>query len=386
MGNEDVELKIRASNVFQRNHDAGSFIVVNQGGTSSGKTYAILQLLLTIALSEKVHISVCSLAMPHLKKGAIKDWIDILTNAGVYKELNHNKTDNTFQINSSKVEFFSLDMPGKARGPRRDILFVNEANLIPYETFQQLLLRTRRKVYIDYNPADEFHWIYDKIIPRDDVTFIQSTYLDNPFLDEQVRREIERLKDTDENLWQVYGLGNRGTSRATIYTHWQLCDVIPPYGEDIYGLDFGFNNPTALLHLKIYDGAIYAEEMLYRTNMTNNDLLQLLPEKIIPNRQSQIFADAAEPQRIEEIRRAGYNIKPADKSVKDGIDRLRRTPLYISKSSANLIKEIKSYKYVEDTNGKIMDTPVKINDHAMDALRYAWHTYNLKPQGKYFIA
>jgi phage terminase large subunit len=379
-----MELKIKASNVFARNAKADTFIVVNQGGTSSGKTYAILQLLLTLALSERLHISVCSLAMPHLRKGALKDWIDILTSAGIYDEQYHNKTDNTFIIGQSKIEFFSLDMPGKARGPRRDILYVNEANLIPLETFRQLLLRTKTKVYIDYNPADEFHWIYDTIIPREDCTFIQSTYLDNPFLPDQIRKEIERLKETDENLWQVYGLGNRGTSRATIYTHWKQAQMMPVSGTDLYGIDFGFNNPTAVVHLRIYDNQIYAEELLYRSGITNSELITLLPS-LIPNRNSIIFADAAEPQRIQEIHRAGYNIKPADKSVKDGIDRIRRTPLFFLNSSVNLIKEIKSYKYSEDKDGKILEEPVKLNDHLLDAMRYAWHTYHMKPSGVYAL-
>jgi phage terminase large subunit len=377
-------LKILASSVFERNASANTFLVANQGGTSSGKTYAILQLLLTKALSQKLHISVCSLAMPHMKKGALKDWMDILTAAGLYREQLHNKTDNIFRVEESRVEFFSLDMPGKARGPRRDILYVNEANLIRYETFRQLILRTGKQVFLDYNPADEYHWIYDKVLTRDDCTLIRSTYRDNPFLEKQIVSEIERLKDTDANLWEVYGLGNRGTSRATVYTHWRTTADMSAAGDDIYGLDFGFNNPTALLHLRIHDGAVYARELLYRSGITNSELISLLPA-LIPDRRSIIYADAAEPQRIEEIHRAGYTIKPADKSVKDGIDRVRRTPLFILNSSANLIKEIKSYKYQEDKDGKVLEEPVKLNDHLLDALRYALHTHGMKRGGVYAI-
>lgn len=377
-------LKIKASEIYLRTYQADTFLVVNQGGTSSGKTYSTLQAILTLAYEDKYHISVCSLAMPHLRKGALKDWMDILNSLGIYDENLHNKTDNTFKVGQSTIEFFSLDSPGKSRGPRRDILYVNEVDLIPKPTLMQLLLRTKKRAFLDFNPAAEFHYIYDEIITRDDCTFIQSTYRDNPFLDAQIIAEIERLKDVDANLWQVYGLGNRGTAKATIYSHWQLCDKMPEAGTEIYGLDFGFNNPTALVRVKLHDNDIYAEELLHRSQLTNQDLLAQLAT-LIPNKRSQIFADAAEPQRIEEIYRAGYNIKAADKSVKDGIDRVRGTKLYILNSSANLLKEIKSYKYMEDKEGKILEEPVKMNDHLLDAMRYAVHTYYMKPSGVYAI-
>ena len=179
---DEERLVINSSRVLKECLDTDARIVVNQGGTSSGKTWSILQLLIFLALTGKCHISICAPTLPHLKKGALRDFVNLLMGYNLYKEKYHNKTDNIFQIAYSHIEFFSLDEPGKARGPRRDILFVNECNLIPYETFSQLILRTRLKTFIDYNPADENHWIYDKILTRPDCKFIRSTYLDNPLL------------------------------------------------------------------------------------------------------------------------------------------------------------------------------------------------------------
>lgn len=371
-----MELTLRHSRVYTRNREATTPIIINQGGTGSSKTFSILQLLMVRALTEKLHISICSITLPHLKRGALKDWIGILNTAGVYTDAMHNKTDNTFKLGDSTVEFFSLDMPGKARGPRRDILYINEANLIPMETYRQLELRTKKSIYLDFNPSDEFHWIYDQLLDanRSDVTFIKSTYKDNPFLSTQEIAYIERYKEMDENYWKVYGLGERGSSRAAVYTHWQLCDEFPEGGEDIYGIDFGWNNQSAVTHIKIKDNEVYARERLYKSQLTNSDLIEILKE-VVTNRSSYIYADAAEPQFISEISNAGFNIYPANKDVEKGIDTVRSRKLFITKDSVNLIKEIKSYKYKEDMNGRVLEEPVKLNDHLCDALRYAVHTY-----------
>jgi phage terminase large subunit len=175
---------MKATELYEMNLNAATPIVINQGGTGSGKTYAILQALLKRAWHERLHISVCSVTMPHLKRGALRDWLSILEMNGLYDESIHSKSEHTFKIRKSTVEFFSLDMPGKARGPRRDILFINEANLVPLETYRQLELRTKKTIYLDYNPADEYHWIYDELVDanRSDVTFIKSDYRMNRFL------------------------------------------------------------------------------------------------------------------------------------------------------------------------------------------------------------
>jgi phage terminase large subunit len=322
-----------------------------------------------------------------LKKGAMKDWMTILQAAGVYDKEKHNKTDHTFRLEQSTVEFFSVDEPGKARGLRRDILYINEANLIPLETYRQLELRTRKTIYLDYNPADEYHWIYDQLLDakRSDVTFIKSNYQDNPFLTDQEIAHIERYRSVDENYWRVYGLGERGSSRSTIYTHWQQCDTLPESGEEIWGLDFGYNNPTAIVQVKIYDDDIYVRERLYRSHITNPERIAWLKTTEVP---PVIYADAdsAEPEFIDEIYSAGFNVHKANKDVIKGIDTVRARNLYITRDSVNLIKEIKSYKYKEDMEGRTLEEPVKLNDHLCDAMRYAVHTYFSNPDhGKYAV-
>lgn len=395
-----MKAQIETNALYEANLLAPTPIIINQGGTGSGKTYAILQAILKRAWDEKLHISVCSLTMPHLKRGALRDWLAILHGNGIYQDGMYNRTDQVFKIQDSTVEFFSLDAPGKARGPRRDILFINEANLVPLETYRQLELRTKKTIYLDYNPADEFHWIYDELVDanRRDVTFIKSTYKQNTFLSPREIANIERYREADENYWRVYGLGERGSSRATVYTHlparsdgqqhrqagWNLCDALPEAGEEIWGMDFGYNNPAAMVQVRIYDDDIYVRERFYRSHSTNAGRIRALQEMGVA---APIYADAAEPEYIAEIYAAGFDIHAADKDVKKGLDTIRSRRLFITRDSVNLVKEIKSYKYREDANGRILEEPVKLNDHLCDALRYAVHTYFGDPdRGRYAVA
>jgi phage terminase large subunit len=379
-----LDLNIEGGSVLKRTLDANTRIIAHQGGTSSGKTWSILQALLIRALTRQVQISVCAITLPHLKRGAMRDFKHILVHYGLYNDKYFNKTDITFRLGSSSIEFFSLDDPGKAHGPRRDILFVNEANLIPQSTFQQLVLRTRKTVILDYNPVDTWHWLYETILTRPDCTLIKSTYKDNRFLSPDTIREIENLQKTDANLWRIYGMGEPGQLLNTIYNNWQTVPGFPDTADVFYGLDFGFNNPTALVKCHIRDKTeLYADELIYQTHLTNTELIDRL--KSLKIGREPIYADAAEPQRIEEIRRAGFNIKPADKSVRDGIDRIKRLKVLITGQSINLLKEYRSYKWQEDTEQRLTDIPVKFNDHLMDALRYAVHSHALKPSGKYCI-
>lgn len=385
-----MELTIRYSNVYTRNRDASAYIIVNQGGTSSSKTYSILQLLLKRALTEKLHISICSLAMPHLRKGAMKDWLDILGMCGVYAEEEHNKTDSIFKVKNSTVEFFSLDSPGKARGPRRDILYINEANLVSLETYRQLELRTRQTIYLDFNPADEYHWIYDEILDcnRSDVAFIKSTYKDNPFLLPQEIKKIERYREIDQNYWTVYGEGDRGSSIATIYPNWMQCSEFPAGCDIIYAIDFGYVNPTAILGIGIKEDCIYVDELLYQSQLTNSQRIDMAKLLIPPDHRSKpLYADSAEPQDIDEFHRAGFNCKPSNKEVAKGIDKVKEYKMFITNRSVNVLKEIKSYKWQEDKNGIVQDgEPIKLNDHAMDAMRYAIHTHTTRRKGVYAVA
>jgi phage terminase large subunit len=280
----------------------------------------------------------------------------------------------TYLLFGNLVEFISVDQPQKIRGRKRNIVFINEANELTWEDFFQLNIRTTDKIIIDFNPSDEFHWIYDRLIPRDDADFFQTTYRDNPFLPTELVEEIERLKEADDNYWKVYGLGERGSSKEIIYNHWKPVKEMPGRGEVWYGLDFGYNNPSALVKVESFEGGIYIDEMLYMTKLTTNDLADRLRDLGI-NRTDEIFCDNAEPKTIEELRRSGFNAKPCDKKeVKEGIRKVKGLPLFITERSSNVLKEIKSYKWKVDKDGTVLDEPVKFNDHSMDAMRYAVFT------------
>jgi phage terminase large subunit len=323
-------------------------------------------------------ITIVRKTLPALKGSAYRDFMKIINDEGWYDENNHNKSEMTYLLFGNLVEFISVDQPQKIRGRKRNIVFINESNELSYEDFFQLNVRTTDKIIIDYNPSDEFHWIYDKLQPREDADFFVTTYKDNPFLEKELIEEIERLEQADENHWRVYGLGQRGVSRDTIYTHWKMCDELPMKGEIFMGQDFGYNVQSALVLCEFYEGSIYAKELLYETKLTTNDLIERYKE-IGVSKTIEIFCDSAEPKTIEEMYRAGYNVKEADKDVTEGIRKVKSLPLYITKDSTNMLKEIKSYKWKSDMNGKPVkdkdkDEPVKFNDHSMDALRYAVFT------------
>jgi phage terminase large subunit len=378
-------INLDVSPVFLKNYNAfydDNFkIIVNQGGTRSGKTYSIIQILCLLAFysEEPLEVSVVSHTLPHLKKGALRDFFKIMQYLGIWEEKKFNKTDLIYRFTPNTfVEFFSADNGDKLRGPSRDILFVNEANLLSYDEWRQLLFRTRHKTFADYNPADEFHWLYDNVLTRNDVKFIQSTYLDNyDFLPKSQIEEIERLRNEDPNYWKIYGLGEKAHATNLIYTRFNVVERMPFSGETIYGLDFGYNSPSALVEIRFYDGVPFVDELIYETKLTNNDLIERM--KLLNIRNEPIYADSAETDRIEEIYRAGFNVHKAEKNVKAGVDFCKRYNLHICKNASNIIKEIKSYKWKEDRNGLILDdTPLKFNDHSMDAMRYAMFTHGSK--------
>lgn len=374
----DVQMEV--SPVFLANIEAyfddRYKIIVNQGGTRSGKTYSIMQLLVLLCYksSAPLKISTVSHTLPHLKRGAKRDFENITQTLGIYDDKKMNKSDLIYKFSlDSYIEFFSADDGNKLRGTSRDVLFINEANLLTYDEWKQLLMRTRGKIIIDYNPSEEFHWIYDHILTRNDVKFIKSTYLDNyDYLPTSQIEEIERLKNEDNNYWQIYGLGEVAKATNLIYPNFSMINTYWN-GEAIYGLDFGFNNQTAMVKIIRRDRDIFLSEMIYESHLTNSDLIQKL--KYFQIGHSFIYADAAEPQRIEEIYRAGFNIHSSDKSVKTGIDFVKRFKLHIHNDSVNLAKELKSYKWKEDKYARILDEPVKFNDHLCDAFRYAIFTH-----------
>lgn len=370
------------TNVFERNLEAYNgkkhWVIANQGSSRSSKTYSVGGQLLGLYIPHlhKKSISVVGPSLPHLKRGARRDFLDVIQGAGIFNEKSFNRTDNIYHYpNGSYVEFFGADDAGKVRGPGRDILFINEANLLSYEIFIQLAMRTRDIIFLDFNPADEYSWVYEEA-DREGNLLIQSTYKDNPFLTDGQIAQIEALKDADENLWKVFGLGLRGTSSETIYTHYKIVDELPLKGELFCGQDFGYNVASALAMMELHEGALYVDELIYETKLTTNDLIEKYKE-IQLSKTIEIFCDAAEPKTIEELCRAGYNAMPADKDVTEGIRKVKSMPLYITKRSVNLLKELKSYKWKIDKDGRVLDEPVKYNDHIVDAVRYGAFTKSI---------
>lgn len=352
-------------------------IIVNEGGARSGKSYGIIQILIYLATTSKLRISIVSHSLPHIKRGAYRDFRDIMEKWQLWDDANFSYTEFVYTFrNGSYIELFGLEDEGKARGPGRDMLFINEANLIKKTLFDQLAMRTTGQILIDLNPADFDSWCYT-VADMPGNKCIHSTYLDNrDNLTPSQISYIEAYRDSpDSYMWEVYGLGMRGKSTQVVYNHWKLCDELPMKGEIFCGQDFGFAVPAATVRCEYYEGAIYADEVIYASHKTNPELIELY-ESVAMSKTVEIFCDNAEPKTIEEIFRYGYNVKPADKDVWAGIQKIKSMPLYITKRSENLIAEIKNYKWKTDKDGIIKPTeePVKINDHALDALRYAVFT------------
>ncbi len=381
-----TEIPILKTDVFNRNlkaYESKKYrVICNEGSTRSSKTYSEIQLACWICLRPDLYgtkqISVVSPSLPHLKKGARKDFLTIADEWQFFREDDFNRTDNIYHFGKSYIEFFGVEETGKVRGPGRDILIGNEANLFSHPVYVQLAMRTKDVIFLDYNPADEYSWVYE-VADKPGNKKIHSTYLNNKNnLTKAQIEEIESLKDADENLWKVYGLGLRGTSSETIYTHWKQCDAMPGKGEQFAGLDFGYNVPTALIDIEYYEKAVYWDELIYETKLTTGDLIERLNDMKF-SKTKELFCDNAEPKTIEELVRAGYNAKPADKDVTEGIRKCKSLLLYITRRSINAIKEAKAYKWKIDKDGKVLDEPVKFMDHAMDAGRYGTFTKLISP-------
>jgi len=381
--------KIRVNKVYTHLKRSNKKIVVEQGGTRSGKTYNILLWIIFHYCAKYTGqtITIARKTFPAVRSSVMRDFFDILKQHELYNEDLHNKSNSEYVLNGNLVEFVSLDQPQKIRGRKRDLAFLNEANELTFEDWQQIVFRTNGRIILDYNPSDSFHWIYDRVIPREDAAFYQTTYRDNPFLDATIVEEIERLKQTDEHYWRVYGLGERGTNRAQVF-QFTTYQQLPPQAKFLsYGLDFGFtNDPSALVACYQWGDNLYFQEVLYSTNLTNQDLSQKFAKFDI-GRYDEIFADSSEPKSIEELHRMGFNIKPTAKgadSVNAGIDMLKRYKLHVNGS--NLVKEMENYKWLEDKNGNLLNKPEDKYNHAIDALRYGvWNKLSKPNYGRYTI-
>ena len=369
------ELIIKHTNVLTRNYDAlmdkKIRFVVNQGSTRSSKTYSLCQMIIIYCMNNPNKIvSIVRKSFPSLRATVMRDMIDILSDYGLYKEAQHNKTDNIFQFtNGAKIEFFSLDDSQKIRGRKRDLLWCNEANELGFEEFNQLNFRTTEKLFFDFNPSDSEHWLYD-IIDKEDAILIHSTYKDNTFLPKALVKEIEDLINVDQDYYNIYALGLPSKSNHTIFNHQKpFSDDLLSYDDSIIGLDFGYQHPTALILCQFKEDMVFTRELIYESYLTTEDLIKKMTDMRI-SKSTSIVCDYARPEIIEELRRAGFNCHNAIKNVKEGIDAVKSYKLFYHYESHNLSKEFRNYKW-KSIGERILDEPIKLFDDGMDAIRYA---------------
>lgn len=370
-------------------------IRIIQGGTSAGKTYGIIPILIDkAARTPQIEISIVSETIPHLRKGAIRDFIKIMQATNRFIPEHWNKSNFVYTFgNGAFIEFFSADQQSKVRGPRRDILYINECNNVDFETYTQLAIRTKQTIWLDYNPTTEF-WVHTEILNDADSDYLQLTYKDNEALSESIVQEIEKTRirafyePNAKNLfaegniksaywanwWKVYGMGEVGSVQGVIFSNWQTVENIPqPATLKGVGIDFGFaQDPTAIVELYVCDGMVYLNEVCYNAGMTNNEIANFLKKQgYTPN--TLIVADCAEPKSIAEINRYGFHLQPCVKgadSINFGIDLLQQFQLNVSAESVNLIKELRNYTWEKDRDGNSTGRPIDTFNHLIDALRY----------------
>ena len=368
-------------------------VKIIQGGTSAGKTFGILPILISKAANKPLlEISVVAESIPHLRRGALKDFLTIMKTTNRYFDERFNKSLLRYEFgNGSYIEFFSADDSSKLRGARRDILYINECNNVTFESYNELSIRTKKEVYLDFNPANEF-WVHTELMNEPDTDFVVLTYKDNEALDKGIVREIEknRLKGLTSsywaNWWNVYGLGEMGSLQGVVFSNWKQIDTIPTEARLLgYGVDFGYTaDPTSIVEVYNYNGQRILNEICYQTGLVNTEIAKKLQKNIIA------YADSAEPKSIEEIRRTGQLIKGVTKgldSVNFGIQIMQSQEYLVTSQSTNLIKELRSYCWDKDRSGKQINKPIANYNHAIDAVRY--HEMESlgkgKNFGKYFV-
>lgn len=387
--------------------------IVQQGGSSSGKTYSTMQLLYLFSMRNQKPdlINIVSENLPHLKRGCIRDIKNILASDNLWNDRDYNKTEQILKVKNKSLEFFGADSPSKLHGGRRDYLYINEANNISYEAYTQLEIRTRKKIIIDYNPNKTF-WAHD-LIGRPDVAFIQTTYKNNNQLEQVIIDSIERRKYNKSDLkevarlerlldnstsqqdrrlaenklyelitdwYKVYGLGEVGSLEGTVYTDWSQCDDFPWNASKLYGfIDFGFtNDPAAVGVAGVYDGEIYTKEYIYETGLRNKQLYERIKHCGIDH--LTFIVESSEPKSISDLTSYGLKVIPAKKpkgSINFGIGLLKDYHINVTKSSLMAVKELREYRWIKDKmTGEYTNTPIDADNHYLDALRY-WAILNL---------
>jgi len=367
---------------------------VVQGGTSAGKTFGILPLLIDKAIKEaNLEISVVSESIPHLRRGALKDFLKIMLMLNRYRDSQFNKSTLKYTFtNGSYIEFFSVDQPDKLRGARRNVLYVNEANNIPFDAYNQLAIRTSGDIWIDYNPTNEF-WAHKQVLVDSDAELEVLTYKDNEALPQTIVNEIEKARVKAktstywDNWWKVYGLGQIGSLEGVCITDWREIQLPNEARLLCYGLDWGYSNdPSSLVALYKYNNAYIFDEVLYQKGLLNSEISNLLKSHEI---KELIYADSAEPKSIAELNSYGHQILPVSKgrdSIVYGINLINQNEVYITSRSKNLINELRNYIWLKDKEGNKMNKPIDAYNHAIDAMRYALTSQLADPhKGEYHI-
>ena len=378
-----MELELKYTCIFGLNNEAwlsDKRRALNEGGTRATKTFSIIQLLILIAQNTRspLLISIVSESLPHLKRGAIRDFFNIL-GEGEGNNKHWNKTDKVYTLSNALIEFFGADESEKLRGAGRDILFINEANNVSYSAYKELDVRTSKFTFLDWNPVGEF-WGHEHLMNEPENVYIHSTYLDaflpdgSCVLPQSVVANIESNKGKDPNWWNIYGLGLLGKIEGLVYPAFGQVDELPNNGREFYGLDWGYStDPTVLLKCVIKDDALYAQELIYETGLTNDAIAHRMDEVGVKRNYDEIFADSAEPKSIAEICAYGFNIKGAPKgpgSVEYGHQKVRQYKQFWTKDSLKCIKEQRNFRYIEDKNGKLTNKTTHNWSHGMDARRY----------------
>ncbi len=386
----DSNIVFSVTDLFFRNLNSKKKYVLNIGGARSGKSYAIMEVLFYFFLSQKnKKILITRKTRPALKISNWEVFLSFLKRSGYINYFEINKSDLTISYPAfeNTIYFRSIDDPEKIKSTEFNYIFLEEANEFDYDDW--IILKTRisattregeqNKIFLAMNPVE--CWVVEHLLSDPDVEIIRSNYKNNPFLSEDYIRSLEALKNEDERFYKIFALGEFAKLPNLVFENWEVIHEWPENEESIYGIDFGYVNPTVIIEVVIRDNVLFVRELLYKSYLTNSELIEEM-KKVVRNTNSFIFADASEPARIYEIKRAGFNIHPANKDVKAGIDLLKRFRIKIF-NSPNLVKEIKTYSYkVKDE--KIIEEPIKFNDHAIDAMRYAVYTYFSLSEKKFF--
>lgn len=388
-----MKQQIPVTRIYEETRDSLKPIIINQGGARSSKSYSVGQLLVEKFINQKnKKILITRKTLPSLRITAYKLILDLLEKYGFLYKCKHNKSERTLKLGSNFILFTSIDDKEKIKSTEWNYIWMEEVNEFNFEDFLILYLRLSaetyegepNQLYMTFNPSDLHGWIKEKIIDseqyKDEIELIRSNYKDNPFLDDEYIRKLNSLKEKDLNYYKIYAEGEWGVLGEYIFNPFLKEEKYPRksvFQEIIYGLDFGFNNPSALIEVGIINEQdIHTKELLYESNLTNQDLINHL-YKLIPyaNRKFPIYADSAEPARIEDLRRVGFSVFPADKNVLDGIIFMKHLDIYTTDENPNLNMERSKYSWRKDKNGNILDEPIDMFNHLLSGLRYALYTH-----------